>query len=127
MGVERLPARYGPSISEAVVVEPAPGGRFVYISGQVAHDPEAEGKDLGTQAAGCFDQMERILARCGGSLADVVRVTAWLTSLDDYAEYDRVRRERFGDSLPASASMQVAGLLGRDTKIEIDAVAYIGG
>ena len=127
MSVERLPATYGPSISEAVVVEPSGSGKFVYISGQVAHDPEAEGKDLGTQAAGCFDQMERILERCGGTLGDVVRVTAWLTSLDDYAEYDRVRRERFGENLPASASMQVAGLLGRDTKIEIDAVAYIPG
>jgi 2-iminobutanoate/2-iminopropanoate deaminase len=59
-----------------------------------------------------------------GSLAHVVRVTAWLTSLDEYGEYNRVRGERFGTNLPASAAVQVAGLL-RGALIEIDAVAFI--
>jgi enamine deaminase RidA (YjgF/YER057c/UK114 family) len=51
-------------------------------------------------------------------------VTAWLTSLDEYAEYNRVRGERFGSNLPASAAVQVAGLL-RGALIEIDAIAFV--
>jgi len=64
------------------------------------------------------------LRAVGGSLEHVVRITAWLTSLDEYGEYNRVRGERFGASLPASAAVQVAGLL-RGALIEIDAVAFI--
>ena len=41
-----------------------------------------------------------------------------------YAEYSRVRGERFGKNLPASAAVQVAGLL-QGALIEIDAVAFI--
>ena len=65
-----------------------------------------------------------LLCAVGGSLADVVRITAWLTSLDEYREYSRVRGERFGKNLPASAAVQVAGLL-QGALIEIDAVAFI--
>ena len=43
---------------------------------------------------------------------------------DEYGDYNRVRGERFGANLPASAAVQVAGLL-RGALIEIDAVAFI--
>jgi 2-iminobutanoate/2-iminopropanoate deaminase len=54
----------------------------------------------------------------------VVRITVYLTGLDDYAEFSRVRAERFGDSLPASAAVQVAGLL-LGALVEIEAVAFV--
>jgi enamine deaminase RidA (YjgF/YER057c/UK114 family) len=44
--------------------------------------------------------------------------------LQDYTEYSHVRAQRFGKNLPASAAMQVAGLL-QGASIEIDAVAFI--
>lgn len=59
----------------------------------------------------------------GGSLADIVRIRAYLTSLDDYASFSRVRRERFPDGLPASTAVVVAALL-QDALIEIDADAF---
>jgi 2-iminobutanoate/2-iminopropanoate deaminase len=79
---------------------------------------------MAEQANGCIDQIEGALRAVGGSLEHVVRITAWLTRLDDYGEYSRVRGERFGAHLPASAAVQVAGLL-RGALIEIDAVAFI--
>jgi enamine deaminase RidA (YjgF/YER057c/UK114 family) len=55
-----------------------------------------------------------------------VRITAFMTSLDAYGEYAEVRSEVFGDTLPASATVQVAGLL-VGAQIEIDAVAFVAG
>ena len=116
MGIERVPGARGATFSKAVVVSGA--GRTVYVSGHLA-----PGRSMAEQTNGCFDQIEAALRAVGGSLAHVVRITAFLTSLDEYAEYSRVRGERFGANLPASAAVQVAGLL-QGALIEIDAVAF---
>ena len=117
MSIERIPVTSGASYSKAVVVSGP--GRTVYVSGHLA-----PGRTMAEQTSGCFDQIEAALKAAGGSLANVVRITAWLTSLDEYAQYNRVRGERFGANLPASAAVQVAGLL-QGALIEIDAVAFI--
>ena len=117
MGIERVPGAKGASYSKAVAVSGA--GRTVYVSGHLA-----PGRSMAEQTNGCIDQIEAAIRAVGGSLEHVVRITAWLTSLEEYAEYARVRGERFGVSLPASAAVQVAGLL-QGALIEIDAVAFI--
>ena len=58
------------------------------------------------------------------SLRDVVSIRAYLTSLDSYADHARVRRERFGDALPASAAVRVAGLL-EGALVEVEAIAFV--
>jgi len=117
MSIERVPVTSGASYSKAVVV--GGSGRTVYVSGNIAR-----GSTMAEQANGCIDQIAEALRAVGGSLEHVVRITAWLTSLDAYGEYNRVRGERFGGNLPASAAVQVAGLL-QGGLIEIDAVAFI--
>ena len=117
MSIKRVPGAGGATFSKAVVVSGP--GRTVYVSGNISPNGS-----LAEQANGCIDQIEAALRAVGGSLDHVVRVTAWLTRLDEYAEYNRVRGERFGANLPASAAVQVAGLL-RGALIEIDAVAFI--
>jgi enamine deaminase RidA (YjgF/YER057c/UK114 family) len=117
MSVERIPGSGSATFSKAVVVSGP--GRTVYVSGNIS-----PAGSLAEQAHGCIDQIEAALRAAGGSLEHVVRITAWLTRLDEYGEYNRVRGERFGNNLPASAAVQVAGLL-RGALIEIDAVAFI--
>lgn len=117
MGIKRIPGAHRASFSKAVEVSGP--GRTVYVSGHLA-----PGRSMAEQTNGCFDQIEAALWAVGGSLEHVVRITAWLTSLDEYAEYARVRGERFAANLPASAAVQVAGLL-QGALIEIDAVAFI--
>jgi 2-iminobutanoate/2-iminopropanoate deaminase len=117
MSIQRVPVGGTASFSKAVVVSGA--GRTVYVSGNIS--PSGS---MAEQANGCIDQIEAGLRAVGGSLEHVVRITAWLTRLDEYGEYNRVRGERFGANLPASAAVQVAGLL-RGALIEIDAVAFI--
>ena len=117
MSTERVPGAGGATFSKAVAVSGA--GRTVYVSGNIS-----PGGSMADQANGCIDQIEASLRAVGGSLEHVVRITAWLTSLGEYGEYNRVRGERFGVNLPASAAVQVAGLL-QGAVIEIDAVAFI--
>ena len=117
MSIERVPGAGSATFSKAVVVSGP--GRTVYVSGNIS--PKGS---MAEQSNGCIDQIEEALRAVGGSLDHVVRITAWLTGLDEYGEYNRVRGERFGANLPASAAVQVAGLL-RGALIEIDAVASI--
>lgn len=117
MGIERIPGAGRATFSDAVAVSGA--GKTVYVSGKIS-----AGSTMAEQANGCIDQIEAALRGVGGSLEHVVRITAWLTSLDAYGEFNRVRGERFGANLPASAAVQVAGLL-RDALIEIDAIAFV--
>ena len=109
----------GATFSAAVAVPAA--GRTIYVSGKTA-----DGPDLASQAESAFDQIAQDLERFGGSLSDVVRITAYLTSFDDYADTLRIRGERFGQNLPASATVGVAALIG-GALIEIDAVAVLTG
>jgi 2-iminobutanoate/2-iminopropanoate deaminase len=117
MSIERVPGAGGATFSKAVAVSGP--GKTVYVSGNIS-----PGGSMAEQSNGCIDQIEAALHAAGGSLEHVVRITAWLTSLEEYGEYSRVRGERFGPNLPASAAVQVAGLL-RGALIEIDAVAFI--
>jgi 2-iminobutanoate/2-iminopropanoate deaminase len=122
MSIERIPSDFA-SYSDAVAVDGP--GRWIQVSGQVGMD--AEGKvegDLERQTNATLDHIERILAKVGADLGDVVKITVYLTGLDDYAAFSKVRAERFGERLPASAAVQVAGLL-LGAEVEIEAVAFV--
>jgi 2-iminobutanoate/2-iminopropanoate deaminase len=126
MAIERVPEATGFSISDAVGVSGE--GQWVFISGQVSFDDSGKvvGEGLGEQAGICFDKIDRLLGTFGGSLSDVVRITAYVTTLENYGAYGKVRGERFAGAFPASATVQVAGLLAEGALIELDAVAFVG-
>ena len=120
MQVERFPSPGGASYSESVAVSGA--GRWVFVAGQLVG---GRGR-LAEQADGCFERIEQALASHGGTLADVVRITAYLTSLEDFGEFAEARARRFGGNLPTSTAVQVAGLLD-GALVEVDAVAFVEG
>lgn len=122
MSIERIPSDFA-SYSDAVAVSGP--GRWVQVAGQVGMD--ADGKvegDLAAQTHATLDNIEKVLAKVGADLGDVVKIVVYLTSLDDYASFSAVRAERFGEVLPASAAVQVAGLL-LGAEIEIEALAFV--
>jgi 2-iminobutanoate/2-iminopropanoate deaminase len=121
--VRRSPAVGGSSYSDAVVVDSA-GIRWIHVAGQTPRvpSPDREPADLAGQAELCFEQIESILAKWGAALSDVVQITVYLTSLDDYASFAGVRARMFGQEPPASAAVGVASLLG-GALVEISAVA----
>ncbi len=124
MSIQRIPTDPPSGFSDAVVTSGP--GRTIHISGNVGFGDDAKvvAGGMGAEARATFANIERALAKAGAGMSDVVRITAFMTSLDAYGEYAQVRSEVFGDTLPASATVQVAGLL-VGAQIEIDAVAFV--
>jgi len=124
MRIERQPGPPGASFSGAVLVEGS--GAWVFVSGQLGTDDEGnivEG-GLAAETRAAFGHLVEKVVAAGGDTSNVVRLTAYLTSLEEYQLYGEVRRGVFGETLPASTAIQVAGLLGGAT-VEIDAIAFI--
>ncbi len=103
-------------------------GNTIYTSGQVAYD--ADGNvvgvdDMKAQAEQTFRNVAEVLEAAGGSMRDVVKITAWLTDVDRYAEYAEARAAAFPDHLPASTSVMSPRLVDPALMVEIEAVAVV--
>lgn len=124
MSIERLTTNPASGFSDAVATSGA--GRTIYVSGCVGFGPDGKvvSGGMGAESRATFANIERALKAMGAGLSDVVKINAFVTSLDGYSEYAAVREELFGETLPASATVQVAGLL-VGAHIEIDAVAFV--
>ena len=126
MAVERQPGPAGLSFSNSLRVQ-EPTGTWIYVSGQFGTD-EAGGitpGGLAAEAKAALGHVVKAVREAGGTAADVVKITAYLTSLDDYQGYNEARREVFAPNLPTSTAVAVAGLILKDASIEIDAVAFV--
>jgi enamine deaminase RidA (YjgF/YER057c/UK114 family) len=104
------------------------GQRMIFVSGQLAVDEKGTVVSPGSiedQARFIFKAIDRLVREGGGTLANVVKITAFVTTLDGYASYGKVRREVFGETLPTSATVQVTSLVTPGCVIEIDAIAVL--
>lgn len=113
------------SFSAGIVAE----GRTLQIAGQLPLTEDgrivAPG-EIQPQLDRVWEQIEAIVRAAGGTLDDVVRVTAWTTSQDCVGPIVEARRRRFtGLTPPASALLVVAGLALPGALVEIDAVAVL--
>ena len=121
VAVSGAPAAAGP-YSQGVVA-----GGFLFTAGFTPRDPatnkQVEG-DIKAQATRVFDSLEAVLKGAGCSFADVVKVTVYMTNLDDFAKMNEVMAARFGDNKPARTTIQAARLPG-GAALEIDVVARI--
>jgi reactive intermediate/imine deaminase len=103
-------------------------GELLFVSGIVPVDENRAlvgGDDVVAQARAVFANMREILAAAGCSFADVVKVTVFLTDIDDRPLVNPVRQEVFGDARPASTLVEVSALVIPGARIEVEAVALI--
>jgi reactive intermediate/imine deaminase len=101
------PAAIG-TYSQAVRV-----GHTVYISGQVPIDPATQQLvtgDMEAEIRRVFTNLAAIATAAGGSLANAVRVTIYLTDLGHFALVNKVMAEFFSEPYPARAAVGVASL-----------------
>ena len=110
----------------AAVVVPLGARSLVFISGEVGRDATGTivAGGFEAEARQCFANIGHALQRAGATFKDVVRITAYVKDLADYAAYAKVRTEVFGEDWPASASVGVSDLL-LGAKLEVDAVAVL--
>ena len=102
-------------------------GNMLFLSGATARDTEAEHGDMAAQTEVILKRMQLILETEGGTLNNVVKITSFVTEISKEAgaATHEVRKKYFGDNLPASTRVQVAGLVEPHLKIEIEAIAVL--
>ena len=104
------------------------GGGFLYVSGIVPVDGEGRlvgGDDVVAQTRQVFENMGAILEAGGCGFEDVVKVTVFLTEVDDRPLINPVRQEVFGDTRPASTLVEVSALVVPGARVEIECVALV--
>src|ERR1700733_6173811 len=111
------------------VPEPQPGtwsnclvvGGVAYLAGMTAR----EGDEY-AQAKAILTKIRHLVEAAGGSMADIVKVTIFVTDISQREKVWQARREFFTGNFPASTLVQVAALADPSIKVEIEAVAHIG-
>ena len=78
------------------------------------------------QAKAIFTKIKHLVEAAGGSMADIVKVTIFVTDIKQREKVWQARREFFTGNFPASTLVQVAALATPSIKVEIEAVAHIG-
>jgi 2-iminobutanoate/2-iminopropanoate deaminase len=108
----------------------ASAGRLVFVSGQVAVDDDGQvvaPGEMEAQARVVFERIAGLLKVAGGGLADVVKLTTFVTQMDQYAAFSKVRSEVFSSPFPASTAVEVTRLVEENLVIEIEAIAIVTG
>ncbi|MBB3083061.1 alpha/beta fold hydrolase [Geodermatophilus sabuli] len=99
-----------------------------YVSGCISVDEAGqlvgEG-DVVAQTRQSLCNMQLALRSVGSSLADVLKVTVFLTDISDRTRINPVRQEFFGEFRPASTLVQVSALAVPGAAVEIEAVAAV--
>ncbi len=119
---DKAPAAIG-TYSQAVRV-----GDTVYLSGQIPLVPatmELAGPQVDLQIRQVLDNLAAVAEAAGGSLADAVRLTVYLTDLANFSLVNEAMAEYFSEPWPARAAIGVAALP-RNAAVEIDAVLVLG-
>jgi 2-iminobutanoate/2-iminopropanoate deaminase len=103
-------------------------GGFLHVSGIVAVDRDGKlvgGDDVIAQTRQVFENMRAVLAAGGCGFEDVVKVTVFLTDIDDRPLINPVRQVIFAETRPASTLVEVPRLAVPGAKVEIECVALI--
>ncbi len=112
------PAAIG-TYSQAVRV-----GDLVFLSGQIPLHPESMeiiGNTFEARARQVFDNLRSVAEAAGGSLDDIVKLTIFLTDLDNFATVNAVMEDFFTTPYPARAAVGVASLP-KGADVEADAI-----
>ena len=125
--MEKTPFQLSRAFSPGVVTE---GGRIVWVAGQTA-TRDNQGADIANnfeaQVKQVFSQVDQVLKRAGGSLANVVSMTVFIKESRYGDRFVEMRKEMFQNSnYPGSALITVTNFARPGIEIEIQAVGVIG-
>ena len=97
-------------------------GNFVFLSGQIPLDPstmEIVAGNFEARARRVFENLKAVAEAAGGTLGQIVKLTIYLTDLDNFATVNAVMAEYFDEPYPARAALGVASLpKGADVEAE---------
>ncbi len=117
---KNAPAPIGP-YSQAVKA-----GNMLYVSGQIAIDPETEQVIEGSiedETKRIMENIAALLASSGFSFADVVKTSIFLSDMKHFAIVNEVYGSFFQSDFPARETVAVLGLP-KNVNVEISVTAY---
>ena len=117
----RAPAAIGP-YSQAIRA-----GSTIYLSGQIPLDPKTKELvkgDIRVQTRQVFDNLAAVSEAAGGSLANAVRITIYLTDLANFSVVNEVMAEFCKEPYPARVTIGVAQLP-RGAAVEVDGILVL--
>ena len=100
-------------------------GDLLFVSGIAPRDQDMNligENDVAAQAEQVFVNLQKVLEAVGAGFEDVLKVTVYLTDVDDRTRINPVREKYFGDARPASTLVEVSGLVMPGMKVEIEAI-----
>jgi len=115
------PAAIGP-YSQAIKT-----GLVVFLSGQIGLDPatkELVGADFEAQVRQAFANLDAVARAAGGTLADVVKFSLFLTDLGRFAQVNAIMEELVAAPYPARSTIGVTSLP-RGAQFEVDAILVL--
>jgi 2-iminobutanoate/2-iminopropanoate deaminase len=101
-------------------------GELVFVSGQLGLKPGSSelGGSIENQTEQVFANLRAILEAAGSGLDRLVKTTVYLIDLGDFAGMNEVYARHVGESPPARATVEVAGLPS-GARLEIEAIAHL--
>ncbi|MCC7081145.1 MAG: RidA family protein [Burkholderiales bacterium] len=112
----------GKTYSHGVIVE---AGRFLFVAGQTARDANGNivcKDDAAGQTRQVLENMKKVVEGAGGRMADVAKLTVFITDIRHREAVGRVRQEFFKGDPPANTLLVVAGLADPAFLVEIEAI-----
>lgn len=118
VSTSKAPAAIGP-YSQAIKL-----GNLVFTSGQIGLNPttgELIGASTEEQARQAFANLKAVAEEAGGSLANVVKFTLFLTDLSEFAQVNAIMQEYVSAPFPARSTVGVASLP-KGARFEVEAI-----
>jgi len=105
-------------------------GDLIFTSGQASIDPQGNIVGVGdfdAQAEQSFMNLSAVLKQGGSSLAQVIKVTIYLTDMTNFSKIVALRERFFSAPYPADTLVEVTSLALPELEIEIEAIAITQG
>jgi 2-iminobutanoate/2-iminopropanoate deaminase len=101
---------------------------ILFLSGQVAYTADggvACRGDFKGQARGAYEAIKALVESQGGTMANVIKITTYVTDMRYRLDLAPLREEFFGKKGPASTLIEISALAHPDWMIEIEAIAVV--
>ncbi|MBS0350301.1 MAG: RidA family protein [Proteobacteria bacterium] len=102
-------------------------GSLIFLSGQIPLVPgtmEVIQGDFKARVRRVFENIKAIAQEAGGNLSQIVKLTIYLTDMNNFGEVNEVMREYFNEPYPARAVVAVSALP-KGVDVEIDSIIIL--
>jgi 2-iminobutanoate/2-iminopropanoate deaminase len=99
---------------------------MIFTTGQIALDKKGQvvaPDDVAKQTEFVFESLSKILGEAGAGLDDVVKVTIYVTDMNDFSKISPIRNKYLKNAEAVSTLVEVSKLVKDGCKVEIEAIA----